>query len=216
MKLHTVLPILVLAGGYTLPSWAAEITYPVPEGSRWALLRDSDNAIVREDGTWPRRDGMAYDVPGHTWLQRIVEPPPVVDPLVFELVQKQAVRPAKHELRITYTAKWRDKDAIEASLDQLVTMHAMMCAQGRDVQSACAAAAGIAQQLADGDLSATDSEKRRAKKCGQWVKVCVRPNEANGDALLDALRTAYQTRNDPTPAPVPDLQSGWTDAPATP
>lgn len=215
MTLRCLLPVVLLAGVYVTPSWPAAITYPVDvANTRWALLDDATGTLLREDGTWPRLDGRRYNVPGTTWLLRIEEPPPVVDPRVFELVRKTDIKKAANEYRISYTAKWRTKAEMEDAFDQAVTMHAHVCAQGRDIQEACSAAAGIAQQLADGDLSATDADKRRARKCSAWVRACVRPNEANGDRLLQELRAAYQTRNDPAPAPIPDLESGWTDAPA--
>lgn len=197
----------------------AAIDYPVDvANTRWALLNDASGEIVpkRDNIKWPRLDGKRVRVEGHTWLLRITEPPPPVDPRVFELVEKRDIRRAANQYVISYTAKWRSKADMEAMLDAAVTQHSLTCAQGVDIQSACAAAAGIAQQLADGDLTATNSEKRRARKCAAWVKACVQPNEDNGERLLGELRTAYQTRNDAVPAPIPDLNAGWTDAPATP
>lgn len=203
---------ILAAGAPLLQAWA--IDYPVDVATtRWALLDDATGTLLREDGPWPRLDGRRVNVPGTTWLLRIEEPMPAVDQRIFEVTQKKDIKKAANEYRISYVAKWRSKDQMEAMLDQVVTQHSQICAQGLDIQSACAAAAGIAQQLADGDLSATDKEKRRARKCSQWVRDCVKPNEANGDALLTALRTAYQTRNDAAPAPIPNLDAGWTDAP---
>lgn len=198
-----------------LSAQAAELTYPVPEDARWALLRDSDQIIVREDGPWPRHDRMAVPVPGHTWLRRIVSPQ-VGDPRIYTWTEVRTVDAPAHELRITWQRKWRPRADIEATLDQLITQHSAICANGKDISGACLAAAGIAQQLADGDLTATNQEKARARLCASWAKACVRPNEANGASLVTALRAAFSTRNDPTPAPVPDLDAGWTDAPAAP
>lgn len=193
---------------------AGDISYPVDVAStRWALLDDVTGKLVASDVRWPRLDGRRYRLDGYTWLLRVVEPPPVVDGRIFDLTPKQDIRKADHQLLITWQVAWRTKEQMEASLDAAVIEHALACAQGQDVQAACAAAAGLAQQLADGDLTATASEKRRAKKCAAWVKACVRPNEANGDRLLTDLRAARNTRNDPVPAPVPNLDNGWTDAP---
>lgn len=198
-----------------LAAQAAELTYPVPDGARWALLRDADQVIVREDGPWPRLDRMAVPVPGHTWLKRIVAPQNG-DPRIYTWTEVRTVDAAANELRITYQRKWRARAEFEALLDGLVTMHSQICAAGKDIQGACLAAAGIAQQLADGDTSATDAERTRARACSAWVRGCVRPNEANGVRLARELLTAFQTRGSASPTPVPDLDGGWTDAPASP
>jgi hypothetical protein len=205
----------VLCTAILCPSQAADLTYPVPEGSRWALLRDADQVLVREDGTWPRRDRMAYDVPGHTWLRRIVGAQNG-DPRIYTWTEVKSVDAAAHELRISYQRKWRTRADFEALLDGLVTQHSQICAQGRDIHTACLAAAGIAQQLADGDTTATTQEKTRARICAGWAKECVRPNEVNGARLAAELLAAFQTRGTETPAPVPDLDAGWVDAPVTP
>lgn len=217
MKLRTLLPLAALAAAWVAPSWPVELTYPVDVvTTRWALRENATGKLVRDNIKWPHREGIAYPVPGHTWLLRVVGERPAVDPRIYNVVESKTQAPAANELRITYQAKWRTRAEIEAALDASVTQHSLICAQGRDIHSACAAAAALAQQTADGDTTASTAERARARLCSAWAKACVRPNEANGVRLLTELRAAFSTRNDPTPAPVPDLDGGWTDAPAAP
>lgn len=82
------------------------ITYPVPEGSKWAVYRVSTGQIISRNNNWPRADGMEIEGqdPDYVMLLQIDAAIPDYDSRIYSLSGVEVVDVEGNQLRKTWNA----------------------------------------------------------------------------------------------------------------
>lgn len=82
------------------------ITYPVPEGSKWAVYQFSTGQIISRYNNWPRSDGMEIQGqdPDYVMLMHVDSTPPDYDSRLYSLQGTETVDVDGNELRKTWQA----------------------------------------------------------------------------------------------------------------
>ena len=82
------------------------ITYPVQEGSKWAVYRLSTGQIISRYNDWPRSDGMEIEGadPDYVMLMHVDSTMPSYDSRIYTLQGTEVVDVDGNELRKTWDA----------------------------------------------------------------------------------------------------------------
>lgn len=203
----------------------------------------ADAFAVREEsgGRWINLAyvGTPYPIPGHTWWSVAPQPIPPVDHRIYalDLLPSLAVPadpvPApdvlvRGALQTQRTAVvWLDTDTsgdpqdgiddlpeqTEAAILSLERLARTACQRRIGHAWDCADMGSLAARAADGEVLA-DGEADMIEACIQESRTCGSPNAGNRVRLLGLVRAAYASRDTQSPAPVPDLDTGWSDLPS--